>query len=417
MRLLTMILQEPKSKKVTFYFNHENEIYMSLLGGKGFQHTQAPYDANTFDIYSYNDAAFVYQEEVYAQQEAMNHSPPLPPPPPNISSSIAVSNVIAPPPRPLSATPVCIPPSESKLVPNKEENTLNNIYNASSNYSVKYLIDINDLKNHFTLSQANMIESNKQNTMSTRMSVVGSNQPLDSETTSTMMRKKSHRISSISYTSPADVFCCFCCGCFKTFKCFAKCLTCLNSCCFRPCCSMAGILFVLVALVCMLAAVLCMTVFGVIQVPNEITQTICNATHEKNNYFYHQNFTIIREIEKKRDNVSNETRISSQREELAAAKLKKIKIANEIRRESLTSLKKKLASSLKVVNKYKNRVARFSPIQYDVWVKMSTTQTETKRHNIQAKVGLSVELYCNLSTSSVLFSAKEFVNIEVRYSN
>jgi hypothetical protein len=61
---------------------------------------------------------------------------------------------------------------------------------------------------------------------------------------------------------------------------------------------MAVILFTLLILAGVVITALCMVQLGILRIPEQVTRSICNATHERNNFYYHQNFTIIKEVEK-----------------------------------------------------------------------------------------------------------------------
>jgi hypothetical protein len=195
----------------------------------------------------------------------------------------------------------------STLNPN---NNANNIYSCSSMHSVKYLIDINDLKQHL-VSTNNLLSLNLANDNSnvkTSTAVSSKANLIDSANTQAESVKEDEQevekrtLKKIKRgkrrSSTVDTCCCCFRSCVGLFRCLTGCTRCISVCFFRPCCSMASTLFTFIALAVILVVVVCMGLVGIIQVPQEITRSICNATYERNNFYYHQNFTIIREIEK-----------------------------------------------------------------------------------------------------------------------
>ena len=177
-------------------------------------------------------------------------------------------------------------------------NSNNNIYSSSSLHSVKYLIDINDLKHHLN-STSNLLtlKNTEMSTVSSKVNLIepkagrGAHEELYS---SQQMRNDSKR----KRKRRRGVCCCLVQVCVLLFKCSVGSIKCFTSCCVKPWCSMASVLAILAALGGVLAAVLCMGMLGVVTIPHEITRSICNATHERNNFYYQQNFTIIKEVEK-----------------------------------------------------------------------------------------------------------------------
>ena len=155
------------------------------------------YDANTIEVYSYRDDNVVYVEE--KKQLAPQPPLPLPPPPPlSLQQQHQQSKTPSPPLPPLpSLLPLSITNSNSNsyhTTPSKSENqtattTFCEVVKAavSNNYesnttarrlipaqtynfqNVKYLIDINDLKNHLTSNYDNTMGQTKSSTSVTTL--------------------------------------------------------------------------------------------------------------------------------------------------------------------------------------------------------------------------------------------------------
>lgn len=168
---------------------------------------------------------------------------------------------------------------------NITEEDKNNIYNASSSvYSVKYLIDINDLKTHLAStnsratidtiktknSQSNLIKNDEENELGEEKIINNFNNHVT----------KKIKINSSPF---------LCCKIFSIFSC---CFQLFCGLCFKPCCSTAGFLGVFGLLIGLMAGGTLMGLSGVIPIPYEITKNICNTTHDNNYYYYQQNHTF-----------------------------------------------------------------------------------------------------------------------------
>lgn len=172
---------------------------------------------------------------------------------------------------------------------NMVEADKNNIYQASSSvYSIKYLIDINDLKTHLT--STNTLETLK--TKNSQSNLVKENEDEEEGFGDEKIVNNYNKHVTKNKIHIHSNSCC-CCKCFKIFSFCCQIFHFLASLCLKPCCSMAGILGGLGALSGILAGAALMGIVGVIPIPYEITKNICNATHQKNVYYYQHNHTFF----------------------------------------------------------------------------------------------------------------------------
>ena len=164
------------------------------------------------------------------------------------------------------------------------------------------MIDINDLKNHLTsqnsqttlntLKKSNLIEQSSQSNLINKKDK--ENEEIQEEKIVNHTYNKNVTKNKIELHSSS----CCCCRCFGLFSLLCQAMNCFSGWCLRPCCSTAGLLGGLGAIGGLLAGVMFMGIFGIIPIPYELTRNICNATHERNNFYYHHNFTIIKTIER-----------------------------------------------------------------------------------------------------------------------
>ncbi len=191
-----------------------------------------------------------------------------------------------------------------------------NIY-ESTTLNVKYLIDINDLKAH--LNNSSHTTTTTANTQVTSLaSILSSKADLmiheqnknDLVKASKNKDKKNEKIENKNRKKPffLRVFqCFFCClgkPLYYLIRSMLKCFHCFFACFFKPCCNTASVLAVLFAFIGLMVGIVCMNAIGMIKLPQEITNNICNATHERNNYFFHYNSTVIKEIDRNKSNLS-----------------------------------------------------------------------------------------------------------------
>lgn len=251
---------------------------------------------------------------------------------------------------------------------------------------------------------------------------------------------------------------CCCCRCFGLFSLCFQVLNCFSGWCLRPCCSTAAVLGGIGALGGVLAGVMLMGVFGIIPIPMEFTRNICNATHERNNYYYQNNFTIIKEIDtnssfdkswiklfmfsnkltKKikqnffffKESFLNTTHLLFENKTILDINNRNI---NSLRDDesrlnrnsvSLAIIKKNLTLKLRNYLKYKNKISKFIPLKYDVLLMptlssndfLMNDESKTSLNNVlDMKIDLNVRLYCNFSTNLILFNTREFSNIDLRF--
>ena len=228
-----------------------------------------------------------------------------------------------------------------------------------------------------------------------------------------------------------------CCGpCFSALNLGCQCFKLLSSCCLRPCCSAAAILcgFGLVGM--LLAGILFAFMFGLIPIPHQVTQNICNSTRES--FYFRENFTIYKMEEKN---------TSQHRVNLTTTRLNKTLVFNHTRPKNTSKpaefggddvmnhlIDIKMKKILKSQSSLKNKMSKVIALQYDILLlpntntaaeneksalfadlTVSNLASATKSLGMEMKINLDVKLHCNISTDLVYFSTREFSNIELRF--
>ncbi|CAF0715734.1 unnamed protein product [Brachionus calyciflorus] len=355
----------------------------------------ASYDSNTADIYSYRELNEVYHESEYMK--------------PEIRSPITTLN------HQKSSNYIEVKPL------NVLETEKNNIYTASSSvYSIKYLIDINDLKTH--LASTNTLDTLK--TKNSESNLVKEKKSEDEEEDDEkVVNNYNKNVTKNKIHIHSNSCCCFkCCGlfnfCFQIFQ-F------LCSLCLKPCCSTAGVLSGLCALGSMLTGAALLGIVGVIPIPYEITKNICNSTNEKNFYYYQHNHTFFVE---KNNSLNpnfyfnrtcpdvvyrpNWTTVDSRLEE---------KKLDEKKRMFALELKSNLSRKMDKYKKIKNKISKLIPLSYDITLRPRININEfsfdlkSKSPNLllEMKMSLIIKLLCNHSTNLILINTREFSNIDL----
>lgn len=222
------------------------------------------YDSNTADIYSYREL-----NEIYNESDEIK----------SVKDITVLNENVAKTTANLNSTYIEVKPM------NIIEDDRNNIYNASSSvYSVKYLIDINDLKTHLasTNSQATMDTIKTKNSQSNLIKADEDNESTNEKIVNNFNKHVTKKI----HISSNPFLCC------KIFSLFSCCFQFFCGLCFKPCCSTAGFLGVFGLLIGLLTGGALMGLSGVIPIPYEITKNICNTTQDNNYYYYQHNHTF-----------------------------------------------------------------------------------------------------------------------------
>lgn len=413
------------------------------------------YTADTIDVYSFNENQ-IYPDQNYnsirRQNNYQHHNRHQfrPSPQPAPASTIQRAEMK----EPIDYDQIQVYEDRSKYVLKLEPKSLDHVSHISDNpyklstiYNIRYLTadvpskscarcdhhsaggEVNNINNTLSSQQTSRSRSSKHAiyAASSHAELLQSGQ-----STPTNAKSNPNRTRKSRKTTSACCLIRSCCSVFyvllKVFKCF-RCLCC------QPLCSTAAVLSVFSLMAGVLAGGLCLGIFGIIPIPVEVTRAICNASSSHNftdRHYYHNNLTIIKEIQHFIGSGVNDTNSKGGDR---SAKTNQAKVDQAVRRMQqpangtagqfspeqerlFEAFKKNATSRLRNLKKYRNRISKFIPIDYNIVLRPNfdpNILSKIDSNGVEMAMTLDVCLFCNSSTSLISLATREFSNIDLRF--
>jgi hypothetical protein len=339
--------------------------------------------------------------------------------------------------------------SKNNLITNSNPNLLNtNIYSSGSVTSVKYVVDLQDLLNNQrnldtlkTMVSSNRHPATIYESSQSQNQLISSIIKQDNDTQQQEHKNKTIITENTKTNNNVNVNM-GCCGPMIgliNFTCHIMNL--MSSCCCRPCISAAAILGGLGTLATVLAAAILMGFMGLIPLPNDLTEKFCennlvnysmpppfpwNYTNYTNYNNWPQNYNLTNDLTLDSKNLSNSTDSSQSPSYSVEVKTDSSLIKKKKMNRFYYSLKNKIKSKIRNLNKLKNRVIKYTALSYNVYLMPksfsnlfltdATTTTPNKDNNLrmEMKINMEVGLVCKHPTNVLFFSTRPFSNINLK---
>lgn len=363
------------------------------------------YDANTIDVYCINDSNVIYEDKSkdanLANTQDYYHS--------NHSTPVKSGNTTTQSPTKSATTSDQYQTSFCEVIKSVNNYETSSRFTPSNTYNqqhIKYLIDINDLKSHLASNYENTqskstvqssLDSEPQQQVqlqrggasgyydiSSKSNLVKTI-PINTEASSNQVNHFHKKVINNKIELNPENFCC-CRPCVSIVNMFCQICNLFSKCCMRPCCSALAVLGGLIGIAVLLIGLLAAFYFGIVPVPQQITQSICNNTRE--NFYYRENFTyyvtpnFTETTTKIAPKLINETLNSKNKTKLLSetttkeVKTKRPGLASDDVMSHLIRVKMD-----KVLNRQKSlrhKIIKFIALQYDILLLPSIGEEEKK---------------------------------------